>query len=394
MKKRFLFAILSAAVLLTGCGKNADVYVSLNSSAPAQAPLPDALNELLHGEPLCRISGEYTCGDYYGGITHTSGSFDADYCYDTPIVNYPQYTPMSERIMTKLDLRTGEVINTCNVPGCTHDKTDICPYYLPFINNSLRVGNERWSNTGTSVVISSRENLREYRTVFTNPYENKICSPDAGSREKYRIDWMAFADDKLYITVGNFIYSVNCDTMTVASEPIEAGENMFWSFCVFGNKAFLCNEVNELYIVDFEKRTSVKIGDKCAGPLVYDGRLYYVKWDSAAEGLCSSSLDGDDERKIFEDCKGDFYIKDGNVFYSQYIENHNLYMYSLESGEKKLLYEGENHTSMFSAPHIDRVFTLINNLNGDGDRSKAGYYSWKSDGSDPIFISLEDGMRS
>lgn len=360
-----------AAVMLTACSAAHGEYITLSEGLPVESATEKRIPSDILGEPLCSVSEDF-------GIDLPARWCVVDSWTYTLDGNYLYWFGNIDGIgMIKTDLQSGKSEPLCTAPGCAHD-TPSCINNRA-IHNVRAVGNEILYTDGERL-MSFKDG--EHTVLFTNELSHDIESfagaygdPAAEERARRSINYIP-TEDTLYVNVGNLVYTLDRETLT-AGKPVKVGDNAVWSMCAHDGGLYVTNDVNELFRVDFETETAEKLAEKVIYPIVYDEKLYYVKWQDDVPWLCGAELDGSGEELLIEDCYVYFVIKYGNVFYSQFAQDMAFYMRPLDGGEKTKLSDA-NAFCIFTAPHIDRVFIVDSAME-----------SWRSDGSGYMLLAGE-----
>lgn len=294
----------------------------------------------------------------------------------------------------KLDLKTGECVPMCTVPGCTHDyDAGTACINNAKISRPTAVGDDVWylshntimkQNGGTSEVIFENKFCTEYEESIYRDYEG----------QKYVLSSFIVDDDSVYLFGPT--YTVRLDRQTMKPEEyITLSEAMIFSQFVCDGKAYVCNELQELIMVDYNTKEVKKLSDQINNACTYGGMLYYTRYNGGMPSLYCASIDGSGEKKLCDDCYMDFVIKDGKVFYHNYATGGNVRCYDLSTGQDAVIYDGMTACDcIVTAEHIDRIFAIgeIRKSGGQGicniiisvKTDGSGLWTKEIDGTDTI----------
>lgn len=380
MKKQItLIFLVAIASIMTACAQNKDTYVSL-SQTDASDTSGTSLSSDSHTDSHTDVFSDYKFDDKNNRtIANSAMTFDDQYLYNFSVWG-------AEHMRIKLDLKSGEIVPLCDIPACSHQTSDCINNWQ--IQNPIAVSDEIWHLEKNQLISLVG---REKTVLFTNTYSTEFekinypdmtgddVSPDQRIKNAHLLlSGFMLTEDTIYAYGPSYVFTINRDTMK-AGEPIKISDNIIYSMCVHNNIAYVANDVNELYMVDFDTRNVTKLGDKIVNPSVSNEMLYYVKWIDSMPWLYSASLDGTDEQQILEDCYVNYYIRDNSVFYSQFVADKDAaYLYFMDTKQKQLLYDerDERVNEIVSASYIDRVFAITEDK----------ILSWRVDGSD--FVSF------
>ena len=387
-----IISLICACSVLGGCkDRDKKTYIDLDSD---YSVLDSELAEKLEkaATPLDTVVTDYNQHTYnrYGYAT-----FDDRYLYCYTDMGYDPNNSWDSQVkqLYKIDILSGEVIPMCDDPGCTHDY-ETYPYCIN--NNQVlyyhccAVGDELWCIDGSKIVVRKGGSSE---VIFENSYcgefEENYYKDSLNA--KYSIHRFEVDDDYIYIFGPSYTYRVDRKTMK-AEKPIVicdyAGFSVLASGAVAGSKMYTVNDLDEMFLVDYETGEATKIFDKRKHQTVYNETLYYIRWDSDLEEpsdmddypdwdsytaaideylaglkpvLCSSELDGSNEKELFTNIAGDYAIKDGKVFYHEFNgdESYVIRCHDLETGKSKVIYDDLAYCSaILTAEHIDRIFFI------------------------------------
>lgn len=370
MKKLIsIISVITALSLLTACSRSrsGDIYVSLSESSSdmglsSEADLSSENNSsTVPDKPLCNVSADFCYDGSSSHIMNSMNTVDSNYLYVLGYMYLDTASGDNHSMAVKLDLQSGEIEGMCSVPGCQHNQSE-CIHFrqmgsIRAFGKELRYvfGNRLMSFDGTKHTVLFTNNIVTQIGDPSAPISGEIA-PDSMVDDICDLGGFVISENKTYLYGGNIVFVLDNDTFTVGN-PIKAGDDIFYSICVYNDIVYAANSVNELYMVDIKTETVKKLGDKIVNPSVYNERLYYIKWDGSVPYLYSTSLDGTDEQVVLEDCYVNYVIKDDNVFYSQFSSDRALYMYSLDKKDKIKLSDIDM-PDIVSADHIDRVFAI------------------------------------
>lgn len=394
MKKRLLCIILSA-IALTACSNGDRKYVSDISEIGGEK------NDIEKDDDVVKVDLISDEGFDFKYATRPLLRIQDTKTYDKDNMYIFGMGSSSGNVYVRLSLRTGKLSGLCAIPGCEHTEPECL--YRQGINYPLAVEDELWFVQNDKLYsrklseIGEANMLADANVLFQNTYSTQFEEENFPEYPR-QITGFIVTENSIFVKCSSYLFRIDRVTMK-ADEPIKVCDNIIYTMCVDGNTAYVTNDLNELYKIDFETRKVTKLGDKITFPSVYDGRLYYLYWGETLPWLCSASLDGTDEQRLIEDCYVNYLIKDGNVFYTQFsksvlenisesdpenvVESRMTYICPLDTLEKRLILEFET-SDIVSAPQTDRVFLFP----AESDRSK-NIYIVKTDGSDELTLTNE-----
>lgn len=379
--------------------------------------------------PLDTVITDYRQDTLRTGAIWRYSTFDDKYCYLYSVEGFwgDEYTDQRLQYY-KIDLQSGEVSPICDTPGCTHD-----------INNDpgcithewpaciTAVGDAFWCLTPRSVYNHGFERQDQIieikgdtRTVI---FENTYCTEfeelnyREDPKDKYHISCFLVDDSYIYLFGPSYAYRIDRKTMK-SDEPININDDAsIDSVYMLGGKAYFTDSLDELFVIDFEAGTSVKMGDQIGLIDIYNDKLYYTRvqidqqklddymnkpydrWDYDEEAdreeflatrtisFYCSDLDGSNEVKLLDDASS-CVIKDGMLFYSQWSGDKGkaLRCYDLETKQEKVIYDDwKSCGTIFTAEHIDRIF-----VRSENEKHNTVILSVRADGSD-LWVKELDG---
>ncbi len=378
-----LLGIFLPAVLLSAChAEDGALYVSLpaETTVVSQSDSDSAQIDVPHSDFTFDVRSTVTLAN--SGVT-----FDDENLYLFDCIS--QYNP-SGIISScyRLDLAENELIPLCGIPACKHDMPACIENRE--INNPLAVGDTIWY-TEQSRLMAIDLQSRETTTLFTNSYGTEFerltypdqsgegSSPLQNVKDRYKLlGGYILTDDIIYLYGPSYVFTLDRATMQ-AGELIKISDNVIYSLCIYDGIGYVGNDLNELYRVDFSDGTVQKLGDQIVNPTVYNGKLYFIRWENGVPWLCTSDTDGTNEEKLIEDCYVDFCIYADAVFYSQFANDRAFYHYQLSNGKKTLL-TTETVQKVVASERVNRVYAVTDTQ----------VVSWQSDGSDFQTASLEE----
>lgn len=391
MKKRLLCIIL-AATALTACSNNDRKYVSdISGIGGDNSDIGGENIEVVNIDLISDEGFDFKYAERPLLRIEDTETYDKDNMYIFGMGS------SSGNIFTRLSLQTGQFSKLCAIPGCEH--TEPGCLYRQGISFPLAVEDELWFVKNDKLYsrklseIGEANLLANANVLFQNTYSTQF-EEETFPQYPNLITGFIVTGNSIFVKCSSYLFRIDRATMK-ADEPIKVCDNIIYTMCADGNTAYITNDLDELYMVDFETRKVTKLGDKITFPSVYGGRLYYLYWGESLPWLCSAALDGTDEQRLIKDCYVNYLIKDGNVFYTQFsksiidrdpehiTESRMTYMCPLDTLEKRLISELEMD-NIVSAPQIDRV--LLFPMDYD---YRENIYAVKTDGSDMIVLTNE-----
>lgn len=372
-------AICCSCILLSGCGDKEDKKELVDLSS-----LESTFDET-KSTPLDTAVTSYKQDSYKKQMIGDSSSctFSGDSMLIFTGLGCDSYDSVSTSVkqLYKIDLKSGECVPMCTVPGCRHDyDAGTACINNQSIRKPTAMGDAVWYISDNRIMELSGD---EHKTVFENKYcteyEESVYRDD--ETQKYVLSCFIADDDKVYLFGPT--YTVRLDRATMkAEEYIPVCEAMLFSQFVCDGKAYVCNELQELFMIDYDTGAVKKLGDQINNACVYDGMLYYTRYNGGMPLLYCANADGSGEKKLAEDCYMDFVLKDNKVFYHNYATGGAVRCYDLSTGEDKVIYDGMTECNcVVTAEHIDRIFA-IGGLQKDGQQGMCSFIvSVKTDGS-------------
>ncbi len=401
----FLFIFCCCTLLLSGCGKKkaSDGYVDLGDDYTITDDKLLEKEEESNSVPLNTVIDNYSADmerryfinpsaantfddKFFYLLDGYVGSDGIQYVFDQ---NYQYY---------KINLKTGDVVPLCNIPGCAHDvnTNPDCINVKGF--SGTAAGDAFWTQSKGSLVEVKDENDEKGTTLFTNSYHTEFEENYFEDKNNIRnfADFSVF-ENYIYFTAPSYVFRVNRGTMT--AEPyIKVCDNRILASCVDAknNAMYAVDDIAELFKIDFETGDVIKLGDNMGSPCVYGDKLYFTRYNKGIRPICVANLDGSNDEELIADGCIDYIIKDGKLFY--YDSKGFFKCLDLETGEETVFYESlYDVCGISSASHIDRIFLHGKICKGDDEGDIAGMpysviVSVRADGSD-IWVKEIDGIE-
>lgn len=400
-------AVCYAGALLSGCkDKDKNTYIDIDSDYQLQDS--ELAEKLEHAsEPLNTVITDYEAHSnikkmIMPAVAHCTIS--DKYFYSYMGMGYSPFqsawTGSDITQLYKINLQSGEVIPMCDTPGCTHEMElypdCVCNKY-DYISPTA-VGDAIWFCRNRKLIeLKDGKETVLYENDYCTEFEEQLLKeyPD----QKYSFDVTLGGDgDYIYAFGASYTFRINRNTMK-PEQYIKITDDQISSRFVYGNKAYITDMLQELFVIDYESGEATKLGDKINNVAAYDDVLYYTRYNDGEPILYTAELDGSGEKQLLTDCYMDFFVKDGKVVYHNNTGNEALHIYDLSTGEDKVIYDDwERCIGILTADHIDRIFAIgmINKKAEDTLADQEGTHdvvvSVRSDGSD-LWVKEIDGSK-
>lgn len=395
MKKALciITAICCSSAILSSCSdKNKETIYDVGSNYEIlDSELAEELE--LQSAPLNTVISDYKQDSYKKEMLNAGASctFDNRFMYLFNHLGTQGSIDVAMKMQYyKIDLQSGDIISMCSDPGCTHNPGS----YPNCINNKFfefptAVGDCVWYIEGNKIFeLKDGKSSEVYENTYFTDFEidnYKDIAPNA----ECGLYNLIIDDDLIYAFGPSYTFKIQRNTMEASDLVNISDDALVLSSFIYNDKAYVCNELQELFVADYETGEVTKLGDKINTASVYNDVLYYTRYNGGKPILYTADLDGSGEKKLLDDCYMDFFIKDGKVFYHNNGTGNSVRSYDLSTGENKDIFDDwEDVSCVVTANHIDRIFAI--GCNEDGE---SVVISVRSDGSDLWAVTI-DGRDS
>ena len=249
-----------------------------------------------------------------------------------------------DKLLTHIDVETGECIPVCNQPQCSHDNTKCPAVFEGYIDEMYCYDGKlyfiKYSNEGKAILVQTKIDGTDRKELF-----------EIGSapEDKVRLYNLAFYDNYVYI----YSSSGNCTHTFDGSMQISIRKRSL-------------DGKEDTKIITSDEENSIFDALK-----VYGGNLFFVythtafnketrKNETTSEGLfCYNSYTGK-VGKIIDKRISDCTVDEENRVLYYYVINEGLYKYEFDTGVDKLIYKADRNTALCQVSYDGKYIYLDN----------------------------------
>lgn len=291
-----LFSLLTAAGCLCGCGSQQNKgYVDTSEFIES-----------------IENNSDTEKGDYFGGHQFDDRAYNTMSAGFTVNGNYLYYMQMKN---LRIDGQSGEVEVVCHKAGCAHSAgSPDCTAYQIMRSPVSSPNGIYYCSENKLCLYDGKDTKVILKNNFCTKYEEEVY-PD----NKYDITHLIYSGGLLYLTGASFYFTYN-PSSGETSEPVVISDSSVMSTDIDVENLYFTTDSAELFIYNVSAKESKKLDDNVWQLDFANGRLYYTKYENGVPMLYSADKNGENAKKILEDCYVNICVTEDYIYYQNYTD--------------------------------------------------------------------------
>jgi len=341
IKEHLVFLLFVVMIIIfTGCKYDTEkTYVDVDSKL--QGGNFDSTLELNDTKGIDIEINNFEYDDKPFNIMRMNTTISSDYIY---LFNSPNL---------KIDVKSGGIVNLCEIPGCSHtENSPNCVNYQQFNSPVASIEGIYYVDNNRLMLHNGAKEIEIARNNYSTKYEEETY-PDSPSI----ISAITISKELIYLICPTYYRTYNINTKEL-SQPYYLCDNFVMSLAVTNDYLYYCDDSLQFYQFSLTDNKVTKIGDKVGQVSSTADRVYYVQYENETPNLYSMEPNGIDPYLLIKDCYVNYVVSDNYIYYQT--KDKKVYCMNLDDKSKQeiVLDDGKDDADYDYSPGLLNVFSL------------------------------------